>query len=67
MENELQKLRDIFFLINLNAFCEKYSLQYHYLQKNLKGTVPLTEKKYKEYRDALADFSIDYLKDLGRL
>lgn len=56
MEKQLKELNEIFALLNMKAFCERYGLQYDYLRKVLKGDYPLSANKLAEYETALGKF-----------
>lgn len=56
MEQKLKELNEIFALLNMKAFCQRYNLQYDYLRKVLKGDFPLSQTKLDEYETALGKF-----------
>ena len=60
MEQKLKELNEIFALLNMKAFCQRYNLQYDYLRKVLKGDFPLSQSKLTEYEAALERFRREF-------
>lgn len=65
--NELEKLNQIFALVNMSAFCEKYGLSYSFTRKVLKGERKLSEKFVHSAKLALLQYQADLMSGIGEL